>query len=569
MSLKIVIVGGVAGGMSAATRARRMNESAQITVFEKGPYVSFANCGLPYYIAGKIITERKLLVTTPQQLKAQFEIDTRCNHEVTRIDRKRKLVSVINHSTGESFEQPYDKLILSPGASAIVPPIEHINAPNVFLMRTMQDMQRLHQWMKQHQPKNAVVVGAGFIGLEMVESLHHRGLAVTLIEKAPHAMPPLDADMAPWLTSELHRNDVRLITGHGLASLETDSPASDALVSAAITDDGTRISTDLLLLSIGVRPNTTLARDAEIALGPSGAIIVNESQQTSDPDIYAVGDAAVSTHTITAKPVHIPLAGPANRHGRAAGEHAATNSAPRASRVLGTAIVNIFNLAVAMTGLSETRAKQQGMDVDSAYIFRGDHAGFYPGASPIQLKLIYERKTGKILGAQALGYNGVDKRIDIIATAMHFGGTIDDLADLDLAYAPQFGAAKDPIHIAAFVAQNQRHNQSMAIAPHECLTPTPHGHLVPTAEFADDNTLWLDVREPAECNAGMLPGAVNIPLGQIRSRLDELPRNKQIITYCGVGQRAYVAQQILRHNGFDRVRNLKGGYTLATMIQPL
>ena len=543
MSLRIVIVGGVAGGMSAATRARRMNEDATVTVLEKGGFISFANCGLPYHLAGRIASEEKLLVTTPEKVRRRFGIDARVGHEALRIDRAEKEVEVLDHVAGRTYTLAYDKLILAPGAVPIVPPLEHVRAPNVFLLRSMEDTRAVRRWLEEHGPKSAVIVGAGFIGLEMAEALRERGLDVTLVEKVGHVLPPLDAEMATAVREELARHGVRVITGNGLKSLHA---SAEGLVDGVETEDGTRVPADMVLLSIGVRPNTALAAAAGLAIGPSGAVAVDAWQRTSDPDVYAVGDAAEVTHGVTGKPARVPLAGPANRQGRLAGEHAATGSAPPAGKVLGTAIVQVFGLSVGLTGLGEAAAKAAGFDADAAYVLPAHHAGYYPGAKPVRIKLVYERPTGRVLGAQAVGEAGVDKRLDVIATAMHFGGTIDDLAALDLAYAPQFASAKDAVHVAGMVAQNQRRGVMPTVSP-PCL----------------DGEQLLDVRTPAEFAAGTLRGAVNIPVDELRGRVAELDPDRPTVTFCQVGQRGYVAQRILRQHGFTRVSNLKGGYDLA------
>jgi NADPH-dependent 2,4-dienoyl-CoA reductase/sulfur reductase-like enzyme/rhodanese-related sulfurtransferase len=543
MATRIVIIGGVAGGMSAATRARRANEHATITVLEKGGFISFANCGLPYHLAGRIKDESSLLVTTPQKVKERFDIDARVHSEATHIDRKARLVHVADLAAGRSYTLPYDKLILAPGASAIVPPIDHVRAGNVFLLRSMEDTRAVRAWLAEKAPKSAAIIGAGFIGLEMAEALRDRGLDVTLIEKNGHVLPPLDREMAQPVQAELQKHGVRVIVGDGLKSLHA---AEGGLVNAVETEAGVRVPADLVLLSIGVRPNTKLAVEAGLAIGPSGAIAVDALQRTSDPDIYAVGDAAEVTHGVTGKPVRVPLAGPANRQGRLAGEHAATGSAPPAGRVLGTAIVQVFDLSVALTGLSETAARAAGLEIDVAYASPNHHAGYYPGAQGMRLKLVYDRGSGRVLGAQGVGGAGVDKRIDVVATAMHFNGTIDDLAGLDLAYAPQYGSAKDALHIAAMVAQNQRRSIMPAVAPSEL----------------NGQTL-VDVRTPEEFARGSLPGAVNIPVDQLRGRLAELDRSRPVVTFCQVGQRGYVGQRILLQHGFADVKNLKGGYSLA------
>ena len=543
MPFRIVIVGGVAGGMSAATRARRLNESAQITVLEKGGFISFANCGLPYHLSGRIASQDSLLLTDPERARRRYNLDARVSHEVTAIDRKSKTVSGINLHTQQPFSLPYDKLILAPGASPIIPPIEHVKAPNIFQLRQMEDVIGVRAHLDQLKPENVAIVGAGFIGLEMAEVLRERGVNVTLIEKAAHVLPPVDKELAPYVEKELAAHKVRVITGNGIASLA----AKDGKVTAVVLEDGQSIPADMVLLSIGVRPNVGLAKEAGLKIGASGGIEVDAYQRTNDPDIYAVGDAAEVVHGVTGKPVRIPLAGPANRNGRSAGEHAATGSVQPAAKVLGTAVVGVFELTVGVTGMGEAAARAAGFDVDTAYVHAAHHASYYPGAQQMHIKLIYDRETGRILGAQAVGKAGVDKRIDVIATVMHFKGTIDDLAGLDLAYAPQYGSAKDPVHMAAFVAQNQRSGVTPAIAPDE-----------------RDGQALIDVRTPKEFAAGSLPGAINIPVDDLRSRMGELNPTKPVTVYCQVGLRGHVATRILAQNGFE-VRNLKGGYVLAAV----
>lgn len=543
--MRIVIVGGVAGGMSAATRARRMNEQAEIIVLEKGGYISFANCGLPYYLGGQIQQEKKLLVTTPPQVAARFNIDARVHQEVTHIDRAQRQVTVRDLKQNRTYTLAYDKLILATGATPIIPRIEHVHAPNVFLLRSMEDTEAVRDWLERQQPRSVAIVGAGFIGLEMAEAMHHRGLHVTVIEKASHALPPLDAEMAVPVHAELKRHGVELITGTGLASLE----ATGEHVGAVVLEDGRRIEADMVLLSIGVRPNTKLAADAGLEIGPTGGIVTDEVQRTSDPDIYAVGDAVQVVHGVTGQAARIPLAGPANRQGRTAGEHAATGQAPPSGRVLGTAIVKVFDLTVATTGLSERDARRHGYDLDTAYVVPSHHAGYYPGAEPMRIKLVYEAASGRVLGAQAVGGEGVDKRIDVIATAIHFGGTVDDLAGLDLAYAPPFGAAKDPVHMAAFVAQNQRRSLARGLT---------------VAELSGDQL--IDVRNPQEYARGSLPNAINIPLDELRERLGEIDPARPAVVFCQVGQRGYVAQRILEQRGYTQVCNLKGGLELADSV---
>jgi len=523
-------------------RARRINGRARITLFEKGEHVSFANCGLPYHIAGRIADRRRLLLASPESLKRSFNIEVKTRHEVVRIDRAAKQVEVLDLGTGRRFLEPYDTLILSPGAAPIVPPWNGTDCPNVFTLRDLADMDRIKAHLDAGGPGRAVVIGAGFIGLEMVEALVERGLHVAVVELQPQVLPPLDEEMAREVESTLRARGVDLRLGASVENLVVGG----GRVTGVRLAGGPELPADLVLISIGVRPVVQLAVEAGLEIGPAGGIAVNAQLQTSDPSILAVGDAAETVFGVTGRPTRIPLAGPANRNGRLAGQFAASGRAPAARPVLGTAIVGLFGQAAAMTGLSAKAAARMGLAHDVAYAIRGHHAGYYPGAERMILKLVYEPVGGRLLGAQAVGGAGVDKRIDVIATAIQFKGTIDDLAALDLTYAPQFGSAKDPVHIAAFVACNQRDGLVRQIAPGR---PLPPGQLV-------------DVRNPDEYAAGSLPGAVNIPLPALRERLDELDRSRPVVVFCQVGERGYNAARILMQAGFADVTNLAGGYRL-------
>ncbi len=541
-TLRIVIVGGVAAGASAATRARRMNEQAEIVIFEKGSEVSFANCGLPYYIGGQIRPRGKLFLATPEYFRQTFNIQVHTRHEVARIDREQHAVEVIDLDAGRSRLEHYDKLILAPGAAPVMPPWPGAGCANVFVLRDVPDSDRIKAWIDDHGPRRAVIVGGGYIGLEMAEVLRGRGLEVSLVERLPRVMPLFDAVMAREIQRVLSAEGVTLHCGRGVESLA----CRDGLAEAVRLADGTLLDADMVVVAAGVRPMTQLAVAAGLAIGASGAIAADAQGRTSDPDIYAVGDAAEVVHAVLGRPMQVPLAGPANRNGRLAGQHAATGSARPATPVAGTSIVGFFGHAAGMTGLSLEAARAAGRDAACSFAIRGHHVGYYPGAENMVLMLVYERGTRKVLGAQAVGGAGVDKRIDVVATAIHFGGTIDDLAGLDLAYAPQFGAAKDPVHIAAFAAQNQEDGLVEQLLPGD---PRITGQLV-------------DVRTPAEHAAGTLLGAINIPLASLRARLEELDRSKPVCVFCGVGQRSYNAARILSQHGFQKVYNLAGGYTL-------
>ena len=537
----IVIVGGVAGGASAATRARRMNENAKIIMLEKDDYVSFANCGLPYHIGGEIPDRADLLVATPEFLQKRFRLDVRIREEAVSIDRASKRIEVKRRHGGDTYWIDYDKVILAPGASPFVPPIENGDAENIQTLRNVADTDRIKAIVDAEGTQKAVVVGAGYIGLEMIEQLVGRGIETTLVELQPQVLPLLDAEMAEPIRSELERHGVKMHLGTSVQGAVVSGGRATAVTLA----DGTTIDTDLVIIGVGVRPNTELAESAGLEIGPGRGIATNEFMQTSDPDIYAVGDAAEYVFGPTESKQRIALAGPANRAGRLAGQHAATGDCPPMSRVMGTSAVRVFDVNVATTGISVGFAKRASIDVRSVTIIAKHHAGYFPGAETMTLKLVYEPETGKVLGAQAVGGAGVDKRIDVIATAMHFGGSVADLAGVDLAYAPPFGAAKDPLHMAAFAAGNQ---------------------LDGIETFADSDAdltgfQVVDVRTHTEVDQLSLKnvnGAVHIPVDELRERLSELDAGKPTVVTCAVGVRGHIAARILKQNGFD-VRNLAGG----------
>lgn len=544
--MKILIVGGVAGGASAATRARRMNEDAEIILFEKDGYVSFANCGLPYYIGGEIENRDSLLVATPEFLRLRFNLDVRIRQEVTSIDRSAKTIDVLNHETGETYCESYDKLILAPGASPFVPPMDGVDAQNVLTLRNVEDTDRIASFVEQDATRRAVVVGAGFIGLEMVEQLAHRGIDTTLVELQPQVLPLLDPEMAAPLEDELIEKGVALHLGKSVAKVVCAGEPNRG--TAVELSDGTVIETDLVILGIGVRPNVELAQKAEIALGSSGGIATDAWMRTSDENIYAVGDAAEYPYRPTDSRMRVALAGPANRAGRLAGQHAATGSSDEMQPVLGTSIVRVFGKTAAITGLSESLAQRLNIDVKAVTIIAKDHAGYYPGAELLTLKLLYSPSDGKVLGAQVVGGAGCDKRIDVIATAMHFDATTRQLAGLDLAYAPPFGAAKDPVHLAAFVACNE-------LDGFESFAP---------ADKSLEGVQVLDVRTPAEVSKTPIAGAtaaINIPLDELRDRMSELDTTRPLVVTCAAGLRAHVAVRMLLQRGFD-AKNLTGGATV-------
>lgn len=546
----IVIVGGVAGGASAATRARRMNGRARITIFEKDSHASFANCGLPYYIGGEIEERDSLLVAKPELLRGRFNLDLRTRHEVLSIDRASKRIRVLNRDTQTTFDQPYDKLILAPGASPIVPPMNGADARNVFTLRNLEDTDRIKQHVQRTgQNGRAVVIGAGFIGLEMVEQLHRVGMQVSLIELQPQVLPLLDVEMAHVIEAELRKHDVALHLGTSVETLE----CRDSNAVAAILKDGTRIDANLFIVGIGVKPNAQLAQSAGLAIGATGGVTINEYAQTSDPDIYAVGDVAEYVYQPTGKPMRVPLAGPANRAGRIAGEHAATDrSGSKLAPVLGTSIVRVFDVAAGMTGMGEKLAARLQQNVRSVYVAANHHAGYYPGAKQMILKLIFDPSSRKVLGAQIAGIEGVDKRLDVIAAALALGATVDQLAGLDLAYAPPFGSAKDPVHMAAFTAINALDGVVQ--------------FLPPASDLA--GLQIVDVRSKSETASGMIAGATHIPVDQLRARLGELDASKPTVTICATGLRSYIAARILTQNGFANVSDLAGGMLMRRHAKP-
>jgi len=556
--LRIIIVGGVAGGASAATRARRCNEHAQITLLEKDDYVSFANCGMPYHIGGEISDRGRLLVASAALLRGRFNIDVRERCEAISIDRAARTIRVRNLVDESETELPWDRLILSPGASPFVPPVDGVDAAGVFTLRNIADMDRITAAVSSSQStsssRRAVVVGAGFIGLELVEQLVRRGFETALVEQQPQVLPPLDAEIAAALHEELVRHGVRVQVGQGLKRVVVENGAAAGVE----VGDGTQIPGSLVILGLGVRPNVRLAVDAGLPLGRTGGILTNRFHQTTDPQIYAVGDAAEYFCEPASQWARVPLAGPANRAGRLAGQHAATGFAEPSAPVPGTAILRVFDLAAGMTGLTVKAARRAGFNCRSATVIAGQHAGYFPGASPITLKLVYEAASGTILGAQATGKDGVDKRIDVVATAIRFQATVRALAGLDLAYAPPYGAAKDPIHQAAFVACNELDGLGKMLDADASLA----GFQV------------VDVRSMAEVAKAPLTGlkgalsVSNIPVDELRSRLHELDHTLATVVSCGVGVRGHVAQRILVQHGFRQVFNLTGGAALRRRAVP-
>ena len=539
---KIVIVGGVAGGASAATRARRLDERAQIVLFERGPYVSFANCGLPYYV-GNVIKERaKLAVQTPGSLHARFDLDVRVSSEVVAIDADAHEVTVRNLQTGESYTETYDKVLLSPGAEPMRPPLPGADLDRVLTVRGIPDVDRITNLLTQRSAKRCVVIGGGFIGIEMAENLCERGLDTTVVEMASHVIKSLDADMAADLHQELRKNGVALRLGTGVTAIREADGALEVL-----TSDGEALPCDFAILAVGVRPESTLAQAAGIACGPRGHILVDDHLRTNLPDVYAVGDAIQVVDFVTGADTAIPLAGPANRQGRMAAENMLGGDC-RYTGTQGSSVVKVFSLCAASTGLTEEAARAQGITYDKTYLTQGHHAGYYPGARMMGLKILWDPQSGKLLGAQAVGPEGVDKRIDVVATAIRFGADVRDLASLELCYAPPFGSAKDPVNMAGFVAENVLSGKLQQFFPED------------VDDLPRDGSLTLvDVRTPGEHARGAIDGFVNIPVDDLRARLDEIPADKPVYLHCKSGQRSYIACRILTGLGYD-CHNLAGGY---------
>ena len=546
-NLRIVIVGGVAGGATAAARARRCQANAQITILEKGPVVSFANCGLPYHLGGEIAERQKLLVASAELFWNRFRVRVHTGHTVRSIDRAAQTVTGLT-ADGEEFKFPYDRLILATGSEPIRPPFCTAPAENLFHLWTLEDMDRILELMKKRPCKKATVIGAGYVGLEVVEQLKSRGVEVTLLERLPQVLAPLDPEMAKLVELEMRQAGVKVRLGVGVESLLT----SNHKVTAVKLADGESVATDLVICSVGVRPRTELAQAAGLELGSRGGVKINAFCQTSDPLIYAAGDIVEYPHGVLGQPVRMPLAGPANRSGRVAGAHAATGHSQPLPAVLGTSIVRVFSLAAGATGLNAAACAAAKLEYRSTIIQAPHHASYFPGAKNLTLKVIYQPGSGKLLGLQAVGAAGVDKRLDVAATVLHFGGTIYDLASLDLAYAPPFGSAKDPLHMAAFVAENDLARLPQLV-PHDA---DLEGHQV------------VDVRQPAELEQLPLPGAIHIPVDELSDRWQELDPSRPTIAVCHSGKRAHVAACLLQGRGFEAVSNLSGGMAMRRLLPP-
>jgi CoA-disulfide reductase len=552
MSLKVVIVGGVAGGATASARLRRIDENAEIILFEKGEYISFANCGLPYYI-GEVIKEKdKLVVQTPEKMKERFNIDIRIKSEVISIDKENKEVEIYDIVNNKKYKESYDKLVLSPGAEPIKPPLPGVESDKIFTLRNIPDTYRIKDYVDINRPKRAIVVGAGFIGLEVAENLHAKGVKVTVVELAEHVIGPLDYDMAAIVHQHMKAKDVEFYLKDAVKSfIDVDN-----CIIAELTS-GRNLKADMVILGIGVRPEVRLAKEAGLKLGQLRGIEVDEYMRTSDENIYAVGDAVEINDYINGKKALIPLAGPANKQGRIAANNIC-GIKEKFKGTQGTSIVKIFDITVAITGNNEKALKRNEITYEKSFTHSPSHAGYYPGAIPMSIKLIFDNKTGKILGSQIIGYEGVDKRIDVIATAIRAGLTVYDLEELELAYAPPYSSAKDPVNIAGYVAANTI-NKS-----HEIF----HWHDVENLDKEKD--ILLDVRSPLENQVGAIKNSINIELDGLRDNLDKISKDKNIYVYCQVGLRGYIAYRILKQSGFKNVKNLSGGfktYQMATQKQ--
>ena len=540
--MNYLIIGGVAGGATVAARLRRMDEKANIILFERGKYVSYANCGLPYYIGDTINNREKLFVQTAKGFTDRFRIDIRTEQEVTAIRPDKKEVEIKNLSTGEIYTETYDKLVLSPGAEPLRPGIEGIGSKKIFTLRNVPDTDTIKNYVNTENPKRAIVVGGGFIGLEMAENLHDLGIQVDVVEMANQVMAPLDFSMAAIVHRQLTDKGVGLHLEDGVSRFEE----KDGGVTVHLRS-GKQIATDMVLLSIGVRPETKLAKDAGLAIGERGGIAVNDYMQTSDADIYALGDAVEVRHLVTGQPALIPLAGPANKQGRIVADNIVFGNKKKYPGSIGTSIAKVFDLTVAAAGANAKLLQQNNIPYISSYTHGASHAGYYPGAVPLSIKILFAPENGKLLGAQIVGFNGVDKRIEMLAQVIQRGGTVHDLAELEHAYAPPYSSAKDPVNMAGFVAENILNKKSRIIQWREL------------AELPAD-TIRIDVRTHDEYKLGTIPGFINIPVDELREHLDELPKEKPIVVTCAVGLRGYLAYRILVQNGFKHVRNLSGGY---------
>ena len=542
--MKVVIVGGVAGGATAAARLRRLDESAEIVVFERSGYVSYANCGLPYYIGGVITDRAELTLQTPESFWRRFRVDMRVRHEVTAIHPDTKTVDVKNLATGETFAESYDKLILSPGARPTQPALPGVGIDRLFTLRTVEDTLKLREFIEQHHPRSAVLAGGGFIGIELVENLRELGLDVTVVQRPKQLLNPLDADMAAFLHAQLREKGVKLMLGRTVEGFAADGDRVSVLIK-----DEAPLTADMVVLAIGVTPDTGLARDAGLELGIKGSIVVNDRMETSVPDIYAVGDAVQVKHSVTGQDALLSLAGPANKQGRIA----ADNICGGDSRYLGSqgsSVIKVFDMTIAATGVNEKTARQAGIDCDKVFLSPMSHAGYYPGGKVMTMKVVFEKGTYRLLGAQIVGYEGVDKRIDVLATAIHAGLTGPQLKDLDLAYAPPYSSAKDPVNMAGFMIENLSRGLVEQFFP-EDVDALPR----------DGSATLLDVRTPGEYAAGHAEGFVNLPVDDLREHLAEIPADKPVYLICQSALRSYIACRILSQHGL-RCSHLSGGWRL-------
>ena len=540
--MKVVIVGGVAGGATAAARIRRLNEQAEIVVFERSEYISYANCGLPYYIGGVITDPEELTLQTPESFFSRFRVDMKVRHEVTAIHPDRKTVSVINLETGETFEESYDKLLLSPGAKPTQPRLPGVGLSKLFTLRTVEDTFRIKEYIQKNKPGSAVLAGGGFISLELAENLRELGMEVTIVQRPKQLMNPFDPDMAAFIHAEVRKHGVELALGHTVEGFEEKDGGVDVLLK-----DEVPLHADMVVLAIGVSPDTGLAKDAGLELGIKGSIVVNDRMETSVPDIYAVGDAVQVKHFVTGQDALISLAGPANKQGRIAADNICGGDS-RFKGSQGSSVVKVFDMTAATTGVNETNAKKAGLDVDTVILSPMSHAGYYPGGKVMTIKVVFEKETYRLLGAQIVGYEGVDKRIDVIATAIHAGMKATELKDLDLAYAPPYSSAKDPVNMAGFMIDNiangvlkQWHQADVDKLP------------------GDGSVTLLDTRTAKEFAHGHIDGFTNIPVDELRERLGELDKGKPVFVICQSGLRSYVACRILSGNGFE-CYNFSGGF---------
>ena len=540
--MRYLIVGGVAGGATVAARLRRLDEQAEIILFERGEFVSYANCGLPYYIGGTITDRSDLFVQTKAGFTKRFCVDVRVRHEVISVDSARKLVRVVDLLSGKEYDERYDKLVLSPGAEPLRPAIEGIDSDKIFTLRSVPDTDKIKTYIQRRKVKRAVIVGGGFIGLEMAENLYMAGAEVFIVEMADQVMAPVDYSMAAIVHQHLLSKGIHLMLGNGVTRFEDRD--EELCVSLS---DGKQLVADMALLSIGIRPENQLAKSAGLQLGERGGIVVNDYMQTSDPDIYALGDAVEIKNLVTGKPVMIPLAGPANKQGRIVANNIVFGNKSVYRGAMGTSIAKVFDLTVAAVGMNAKQLKKANIPYMESYTHGASHAGYYPGGAMLSVKILFEPDNGRLLGAQVVGQKGVDKRIEMLAQTIQRAGTVYDLAELEHAYAPPYASAKDPVNMAGFVAENILQGLCRIITWREVSSLGEH-------------VLKIDVRTPKEYQAGTIPGFVNIPLDELRNHLDELPKERPIVVTCAVGLRGYLASRILLQHGFTDVRNLSGGY---------